>query len=544
MMKYMRQFTDENNKEQSREKEGPDNTASRYASYFYLNMRILADALERNKRDIEYYGNEDIGKLANIRLYYPDVQPVSSYVYLINAEDTSSVLPLYKDICFIVKGKTDSSLLSDRRAAVILMRDPVNMLEIFTDMQKVFDLYAGWNWDLQTAVEKSNPLDSMLEASIPVFRNPVFIHDTNFFVLSDPHHIPTMSKWEKDPRTGRDMVSVSTINDFRTDMEYLNGLKAREPVMFSANQTGYRILFRNLWVNNHYMGRILIDEVENVIQPGDYYALDFLGDVVGKYVREKKIVWLSMGNDVDEFFADFLSEKLVDDRQAMTYLQYLEWKRDDSYYCMRLVTDQKEFNLLSADAILGQIDTALPESVSLYYDNSITVIINLTTTGGTIADVISRLAIIIRESLLKVGVSSEIQDFFMIPKAYQQCRIALDYGNLSSSMYWYYYFDSYVLDYIYDCAGREMPVELLNSSALRKLKTYDAENNTEFYHTLMVYLKYERNVLRTSKELFIHRSTLSYRLDRIKKLINVDLDNPTERLKLLLSFYIQEGMLS
>ena len=111
-------------------------------------------------------------------------------------------------------------------------------------------------------------------------------------------------------------------------------------------------------------------------------------------------------------------------------------------------------------------------------------------------------------------------------------------------MYWYYYFDSYVLDYIYDCASREMPMELLNSSALRKLKKYDAENNAEFYHTLEVYLKFERNVLRTSKELFIHRSTLSYRLDRIKKLINVDLDNPIERLKLLLSFYMEESMYS
>ena len=47
-------------------------------------------------------------------------------------------------------------------------------------------------------------------------------------------------------------------------------------------------------------------------------------------------------------------------------------------------------------------------------------------------------------------------------------------------------------------------------------------------------------MLRTANELFIHRSTLTYRLERIQKLIGVDLNKPEERLKLLVSYYIVE----
>ena len=78
----------------------------------------------------------------------------------------------------------------------------------------------------------------------------------------------------------------------------------------------------------------------------------------------------------------------------------------------------------------------------------------------------------------------------------------------------------------------------MGSEKLRRLQAYDAENNTELYHTLEVYLQLERNVVQTAKTLFIHRSTLFYRLDRIRKLVELDLDKESERLYLQLSFLL------
>ena len=53
-----------------------------------------------------------------------------------------------------------------------------------------------------------------------------------------------------------------------------------------------------------------------------------------------------------------------------------------------------------------------------------------------------------------------------------------------------------------------------------------------------MYLQLERNVVQTAKTLFIHRSTLFYRLDRIRKLVELDLDKESERLYLQLSFLL------
>lgn len=64
------------------------------------------------------------------------------------------------------------------------------------------------------------------------------------------------------------------------------------------------------------------------------------------------------------------------------------------------------------------------------------------------------------------------------------------------------------------------------NETVEKLKKYDTENGTELLHTLSVFIKNMGIKSNTSKELFIHRNTLAYRLKFIEKLINYELSDP------------------
>lgn len=108
-------------------------------------------------------------------------------------------------------------------------------------------------------------------------------------------------------------------------------------------------------------------------------------------------------------------------------------------------------------------------------------------------------------------------------------------------MIWCHRFDEYFLEYILEEAGENLSPKLLCSHALHVLKDYDSKNNTELYKTLKIYLKLERNALQTAKALFIHRSSLFYRIERITQLTKINLDRPQRRLILQLSYCLMEG---
>ena len=86
-----------------------------------------------------------------------------------------------------------------------------------------------------------------------------------------------------------------------------------------------------------------------------------------------------------------------------------------------------------------------------------------------------------------------------------------------------------------------MPMELFIAPYLYKLRSIDKERGTEYFHTLKSWLLNERSIPKTSEALIVHRTTLTYRLEKMRELIPIDLDDPKLRLYLLLSYHLLDA---
>lgn len=72
-------------------------------------------------------------------------------------------------------------------------------------------------------------------------------------------------------------------------------------------------------------------------------------------------------------------------------------------------------------------------------------------------------------------------------------------------------------------------------SYIKTLASFDGERKTELLKTLETYLEQGGSLVDTSQLLYIHRNTLLNRLDRIKKLLNLDLRDAHHRLNLFVA---------
>lgn len=74
------------------------------------------------------------------------------------------------------------------------------------------------------------------------------------------------------------------------------------------------------------------------------------------------------------------------------------------------------------------------------------------------------------------------------------------------------------------------------SSILSKLEAADKHHGTELLHTLEKYLEWDKVLTDTAKELYIHRNTLTNRLDKIADITNLDFSNRELLFSLRLAF--------
>lgn len=100
-------------------------------------------------------------------------------------------------------------------------------------------------------------------------------------------------------------------------------------------------------------------------------------------------------------------------------------------------------------------------------------------------------------------------------------------------------FADYSLQYLLQVILGKVSIPSLIPDGLAALAEHDRKKNTEYARTLEVYLSDERSITKTAEDLFIHRSSLMKRLEKIRQILKMDLEDPQNRLYLQLYLSLQ-----
>ena len=93
------------------------------------------------------------------------------------------------------------------------------------------------------------------------------------------------------------------------------------------------------------------------------------------------------------------------------------------------------------------------------------------------------------------------------------------------------YSDSLFPHRLAQACDRRLPVDF----ETQLLRDYDANHGTEYAKSLYTFLLHERNYVTSSASLYLHRNTLRNRIEKINDMLDIDLDDPIVRLRLIVS---------
>jgi len=168
--------------------------------------------------------------------------------------------------------------------------------------------------------------------------------------------------------------------------------------------------------------------------------------------------------------------------------------------------------------------------------------------GQPTLDKVKHLAETIRQKMsagnagwtVSVGIGQLYSDLLSIPRSYREAQHAVKIGralngpNAISS-----FSELGIYRMLLQFAQSQNPNEFF-CEALQRLLEYDQQADKELVKTLTAFLECNGNLTETSDRLFIHRNTLKYRLERIRDITQIDLDDSENRLMLHLGLKMNQ----
>ena len=176
----------------------------------------------------------------------------------------------------------------------------------------------------------------------------------------------------------------------------------------------------------------------------------------------------------------------------------------------------------------------------MYYDSDFMLVVN-DITGDVLDEIVTGMVRRAKRRMpeipLYVGVGSCINDISNLHTGYARAKAAVQMAKKRKQDL--FYFDRmglYRLLYMVDDSRllKEMAEE-----PLKPLLEYDRERHANYVDTLELYLKHNGSIQAVSEEMFTHRNTVIYRMNKIRELLGTNLEETEERIPYQIAYYIR-----
>ncbi len=402
-------------------------------------------------------------------------------------------------------------------------------------VQQLFDCCEEWERHLERLAAESAGTEKILQAASDFLGNPLMVMGLDFSLVAEVNadRLPERARLFTE-----DGINMEYMNALLQDASYQKLAQTDKTTLFPAYISGCRSLNRNLYVEGRPTYRLVMAECSSPITPGNICILEALAKRLEALLAHGSSAVIP--GDLEQIFQRILSDRTADYVQVSRQLSALGWNVTHEYLCLILQITYLNQQQISTKAICRYIRKQLPDSISFLYRDEIVTFMNLTRLGFSEDEVSSKLVYFIRDSYLKAGYSRTMKGHMNLRRQYVQAQTALDVGSRKKPYLWIHHFNQVALTYIMEQATRHFPGSMICHEGLLKLRESDEKNHTEYTQTLKIYLEQHLNATQTARELYIHRSTFLYRLERIKEILQSDLEDPEELFYLELSMRLLE----
>lgn len=390
-------------------------------------------------------------------------------------------------------------------------------------IQGIFDFYNNWEDRFMEALSDGD-YKKAINTAWQVFNNPLVLFNGNSQViaLTDRYPVGSMdSEWDYLMTYGNSSANaiMEILRSSDRHLTFEGGVNRYS--YYSGKELPYASMSYAIYINSLLCGLLVLISKERKLNTGDFQML--------KYLASKLQNVMEITDDADsgynaKVFYYLLNGMEYDEKQLQLQLDYKNWERDGKYY-VSLITLKDQELISNATYLMNLLFNLVMgryrDCEVMKREDSLVVISSYDLRTGVSGGFIEELS---RSNPVKIALTEGCDGIENIGCLMAQAEYTTALGKLRNPEKDIYCYYDYAMDYIIESAVLDNAV-MGCVPAVRTMWQKMHETGDELFHTLEVFLNNECSVSKTAAELYTHRNTILYRLNKIRGMLEKDLED-------------------
>lgn len=276
-----------------------------------------------------------------------------------------------------------------------------------------------------------------------------------------------------------------------------------------------------------------------LIIPWEVHLADLIKDFCMRCLYSEK-----EDREISKLFKEILTNNQIIEEVRPQLMSAFDVDGDFQVVLIR-VEGSDNFNAIERRKIAFQIELCFEKINSSYaffwYDGYFVLVVNnlkIDELKVIINKMDKRAKKRIDDKRIYLGIGSQMKDLGQVYLSYKRAKAAVLMAIQFKSPI-IFFEDMGVYQILFSIEDKQILTEMYHR-LLQPLIDYDQKHHGELEKTLFYYLIYGESQIAMAKNLYMHRNTINYRMNKIKELLNCQLTTFEEKMPYMISYYIKK----
>jgi sugar diacid utilization regulator len=484
---------------------------------------ILAYLKNYNPRVLS--ANTDNGLLTKAETFTIDTDFKPEILYIGYESQVKDILRfLNGNTLFLLHDIEKTSIKNDYNNNIVFFPEMVNIDELLETCQRILSdqkKFYQQVYELTEAFLSLKPMQKIIDLIAQQIHNPVLMLDNSYRVLYTSQNIQCNDlQWNENVERGY------CTYEFISKFYQMQTIPAEnQPLMTGCFSSTRRHCITRLWIDDRQIGYLLSIESEKPFCMTDMQFIKTACRMISRFLLNDNRNGSDFRfKDAENALIEFLEGNITSRSMLMECLRYSELDLDSEYYL--LLVNVKNYNVSNDrfENIKDYFSQLQIKYISVYYKEDIVVLLQSRISASDIMEKLKK-----NENMKEWNTtfvfSDRFSDLYQIPFYYNQAEHARDIASKMLKNQQVVSYDSVrLLDMLLSKPTKSDYANYIGSEYMQ-IYQYDKDHETCYFDTVYQYILNDRSLNHTADSMFIHKNTVSYRINKARELFSLDLDN-------------------